>query len=154
MTSTFNSLGHLIDNAIEFHQLGAPLYQSLQQQTGDSRHKNLLEQMANNEARMADLLEEMVGRTDDDVLDTRLQYTREHKPQEFIDSITPEATEISLEQIGRLGEQLHGYLVALLEGASQKIPATQGEELLQDIIQLEKAEGRSFSRKANAAVDM
>lgn len=154
MTGTFNSLGHLIDNAIEVHHLSAPLYHSMLRKTSDPRHEQLLQQMADNEARMANLLEEMVERTDDDILDTRLQYTREQEPQAFIDSIAPKANEISLEQIGRLGDELHGYLIGLLEGASQKIPATEGEELLRDIIQLEKAEGRSFSRKANAAVDM
>lgn len=154
MTSTFNSLGQLIDNAIEVHHLSAPLYHSMLRKTSDPRYEELLEQMSENEVRMADLLEEMVERTDDDILDTRLQYTREQEPQDFIDSITPEANELSLQQIGRLGEQLHGYLIELLEGASQKIPSTKGEELLQDILQLEKAEGRSFSRKANAAFDM
>ena len=154
MTSTFNSLGHLIDNAIEVHHLSAPLYHSMLRKTSDPRHEQLLQQMADNEARMANLLEEMVERADDDILDTRLQYTREQEPQAFMDSIAPEAKEISLEQIGHLGEQLHGYLIELLEGASQTIPTKEGEELLQDIIQLEEAEGRSFSRKANAAVDM
>ncbi|MDO8860309.1 hypothetical protein Q6D67_01245 [Haliea sp. E1-2-M8] len=154
MTTTFHSLAHLIENAIEVHHLSAPLYESLQHKTGDPPCKELLKQMAENEARMANQLEEMVERADDDILDTRLQYAREQVPQEFIDSITPETDELSLEQIGRLGEQLHGYLIELLEGASHKIPSTQGEELLQNIMQLEKAEGRSFSRKANAAFDM
>lgn len=154
MTTTFHSLGHLIDNAVKVHHLSAPLYESLQNKTDDPRCKELLGEMADNEARMADLLEEMAEREDEDILDTRLQYTREQDPQEFIDFITPETDELSLEQIGGLGEKLHGYLVELLEGASQKIPATKGEQLLQDMLQLEKAEARSFSRKANAAVDM
>lgn len=154
MTTTFESLGSLIDNAVEVHHLSAPLYESLQQRTSDPRHKKLLEEMAHNEVQMADLLERMAKQADDGVLDTRLQYTREQEPAAFIAAITPAADELDLEQIGRLGEQLHGYLVDLLEGARQSIPAEPGEELVRDIIQLEKAEGRSFTRKANAAYEM
>lgn len=154
MSATFKSLGSLLDNAIDVHHRSGPLYEGLQQKTSDPRHKQLLAQMADNEARMATLLQDMVGRTNDDILDTRLQYTRELNPQEFIASISPETNELSLEQIGRLGEQLHGYLIDLLQGARQAIPAQEGNELLQDLIQLEEAEGRSFSRKTNAAYEM
>lgn len=154
MTTTFKSLGHLIDNAVEIHRLSAPLYRSLQRKTSDSRCEELLAQMANNETRMAHLLEQMVARAGNDALDTRLQYTREQEPRVFIESLKPSGENLGFEQIGRLGEQLHSYLIDLLEGASDKIPCQEGEELLQDLIQLEKAEGRSFSRNINAANEM
>jgi len=154
MSTTFESLGAVVDNAIECHHLSAPLYESLQEKTTDPRHKKLLQQMSHNETHMADLLKRMKSQVEDGVLDTRLQFTREQEPAAFIESITPVDDELDIEQIGRLGEQLHGYLVDLLEGAQQETLSEPAGEMVRDILQLEKAEGQSFSRKANAAYEM
>lgn len=99
-------------------------------------------------------MKDLERRASPDVLQTYLQYTPEEAPARFIDSVTPNGESLTNEEIGLLGQQVHRYVIALLESARHSTRSRDGLELLDDLLQLEAAEGHYLTRASNSAGDI
>ena len=153
MNTTFKTLESLIHNSIDIHHQAAELYRSLENESSDERCRILLGEMAGKELEMAKLLEEFIQRTSPGILNTYMQYTLEEDPHDLVAAARAEGA-ATVEQIGSLGQKLHGYQINLMEGALQEVASEEALELLGDLLQLEKAEGRAFTRRADSIHDM
>lgn len=154
MNSTFKTLGHLLDNAVDTHRKAARLYVSLSIKAGDPRCRMLLEDMASYEFRMAKLVNQFVRQAQPVALDTYMQYTVEESPQALIREQAPDADQPTLKQISQMGQNLHEYQINLLEVARRELGGQEALELLDNLLQLEKAEGRSFALKTASAYEI
>jgi len=123
MQTTFKTLGNLIDNAIETHRKAASLYKAVGKLASDPRCQMLLDDMIDNEDRMANLFAEFVTRANPGTLNTQLQFTLEEDPHRFIQTVTPTTDTVSLEQVSQLGQDLHLYMINLIEGALREVSA-------------------------------
>lgn len=153
MNTTFNTLESLVHNSIDIHHQAAELYRSLENESSDERCRILLGEMAGKELEMAKLLEEFIQRTSPGILNTYMQYTLEEDPNDLVAAARAEGA-ATVEQIGSLGQKLHGYQINLMEGALHEVASEEALELLEDLLQLEKAEGRAFTRRADSIHDM
>lgn len=153
MNTTFKTLESLIHNSIDIHHQAAELYRSLENESSDERCRILLGEMAGKELEMAKLLEEFIQRTSPGILNTYMQYTLEEDPHDLVAAARAEGA-ATVEQIGSLGQKLHGYQINLMEGALHEVTSEEALELLGDLLQLEKAEGRAFTRRADSIHDM
>lgn len=141
-----HTLEQVISNAIAVHAQAAELYLGLRHRTQDSRVELLLENMAAHDVRMKEVLAEMMDRIEARALDTYMKYTLEEDPQEFLASVAVDGDSLTVEDIGALGQAVHEYLIQLIEHASDNCAAETCQKWLQDILQLEQAERRTFSR--------
>lgn len=141
-----HTLEQVISNAITVHAQAAELYLQLRRRTQDSRVELLLENMAAHDLRMKEVLAEMINRIETRALDTYMKYTLEEDPREFLASVAVEGDSLTVEDIGALGQAVHDYLTQLIEHASSHCAAETCQKWLQDILQLEEAERRNFSR--------
>lgn len=153
MNTTFKTLESLIHNSIDIHHQAAELYRSLENESSDERCRILLGEMAGKELEMAKLLGEFLHRTPPGTLNTYMQYTLEEDPQDLVATARSEGAG-TVEQIGQLGQKLHCYQINLMEGALHEVAAEEACELLENLLQLEKAEGRAFTRRADSIHDM
>lgn len=140
------TLEQVISNAIEVHALSAQLYTALQDRTEDPRVRMLLEDLTRHEIRMTTVLRQIVGRLEPRILNTYLKYTLEKEPTVFIASVTPEGSNLSIADIGSLGQVIHQYLTDLFEHAHRGCAGDNPKELLAHLLQLEKSERRTFAR--------
>ena len=88
------------------------------------------------------------------VLDTYLQYTLEIDSDACIDSLVPSVRTLELSDINRLGQQVHDYIVNLLEGAQRETASADVNELLDEILEVERAERKNFSKMGDSAYDL
>ncbi len=142
----FETLEQVISNGIAIHVLASQLYKKLQGRTEDPRARLLLEDMARHDSRMKTVVRQFADRVEPRVLATYLQYTLEEQPKGFIKSVTPPGTALTVEDISILGQKVHEYLTNLFENALRECDSEGGRELLSNILQLEQAEHRTFSR--------
>jgi len=142
----FETLEQVISNAIAVHVLAAQLYKKLATRTEDPRARMLLEDMARHDSRMKTVLRQFADRVAPRVLATYLQYTLEEAPKTFIKSVTPPTSNLELEEVSRLGQSVHIYLTELFDNALRECGSEGGRELLGNLLQLEQAEYRTFSR--------
>lgn len=141
-----HTLEQVIENAVAVHSLAADLYQQLRHRTTDERVAMLLDDMAAHDLRMKAVLAEMLTRIEQRALDTHMKYTLEEDPQEFLASVAPQGTSLTVQDIGALGQAVHDYLTQLIEHAWNRCAAETCQKWLKDILQLEEAERRNFSR--------
>lgn len=153
MNTTFKTLENLLHNAIDIHHRAGLLYRSLATSSTDERCHMLLDEMAGKEDQMATLIKEFAERAQPRILNTYLQYTLEENPEDMIAAAAPEGA-VTITEIGELGQKLHSYQIGLMEGALREVASGDACEILQDILQLEKAEGRAFTRRADSVYDM
>ena len=154
MNSSYKSVRELLDNAIDVHRLSSLLYRGLRDYATDERCRLLLQDMADNEQRLAGLVGEFSRRADGKTLDTRMQYTLEEAPGILFAEHTPHSMPASLPEVVRLGQQLHQYQIDMMEVAVREAASQEAVELLENLLQLEKAEGIAFIRKADSLHDM
>lgn len=141
-----HTLEQVICNAIEVHALSAELYSALVKRTEDPRVRMLLEDMTRHETRMTTVLRQFIGRVEPRILKTYLKHTLEKEPKAFIASLAPEGDNLSIADIGSLGQAIHQYLTDLFEHAHRGCAAGGSKELLAHLLQLELSERRTFAR--------
>ncbi len=151
---TFETLEDVIDNAITVHTLAAGLFRKLGVRAGEPRGQFLLEDMANHSDRMQKLIGEFKERTAPEALNTYIQYTLEEPPKAFISAVTPTRETLTVTDISQLGQEIHHYLVGLLEGVQREMGSSEAHELLRDLLQLEVAESHHLTTAANTAGDI
>lgn len=151
---TFETLEDVINNAIIVHTLAAGLFRKLDARAAEPRGKFLLEDMANHSDRMQKLIADFKARTAPGALSTYIQYTLEEPPKAFISAVTPTREALTVTDISQLGQEVHHYLVGLLEGVRREVGSSEAHELLKDLLQLEVAESHHLTRTANAAGDI
>lgn len=144
--SNAHTLEHVISNGIAVHTLAAELCKKLKHRTEDPRVSMLLEDMVRHDSRMKTVLRQLADRVEPRVLETYLKHTLKQPPKTFIDSLTPESHNLSIEDIGALGQKIHTYLTDLFEHAARGCSSSSCSELLNHLVQLERAEHRTFSR--------
>lgn len=152
--NTFESLESLLANAATTHAHAAAQYQQLQRRTENERISLLLEDAYRREERLARLTLEFMDRTDSGLLSTRLQYTLEKDPLEFVNSLVPAGGPLRIDAVNEMGQQLYSYIEELLEGALRETTGANVQELLQELLQLEQAERRNFSLEMSSACDV
>lgn len=142
----FETLEQVISNGIAVHVLASQLYKKLQNRTEDPRARLLLEDMVRHDSRMKTVVRQFADRVEPRVLAAYLQYTLEEQPKTFIKSVAPQSNNLTVADIGTLGQQVHLYLTNLFESALRECGSEGGRELLTNLLQLEQAEYRTFSR--------
>ncbi len=152
--NTFETLGHLIENAADIHRKAAALFLDLSDKVADPRGQMLLEEMVKDESRMEKLLREFIEQAGPGTLNTYMQYTLEEAPEKFIQSLIQPGDHLHLEKISEMGQAVHLYMVDLMDEASREVGSEVARELIADLLQLERAEGRTFTRKADSAYEM
>lgn len=152
--NTFETLGNLIENAADIHRKAAELFQSLGDKVADPRGRMLLEEMVKDESRMEKLLREFSEQAGPGTLNTYMQYTLEEAPEKFIRSLIQPGDNLHLEKISEMGQAIHHYMIDLMDEAAREVGSEIARELIEDLLQLEKAEGRVFTRKADSAYEM
>ena len=154
MNATYKTLGHLLDNAVDSHRQTARFYVSLSGEASDPRCRMLLEDMASYEFRMAKLTHEFVRQAPPVALDTYMQYTAEESPPELIREQASSLDGLALKQVSLLGQNLHEYHVNLMEVARREVGGQDAIQLLDNLLQLEKAESRAFALKVASAYEI
>lgn len=152
--NTYESLDSVLTAAVTIHADAAMQYRQLQQQTDDERVSMLLEDAGRQEERLAKLTREFMDQAEPGLLATRLQYTLEQEPREFVQSLVPAQRPMDIETVGAIGQQLFGYIEELLAGVLRESSAESVQELVQELLQLESAERRNFSREMTSAGDI
>lgn len=141
-----HTLEQVISNAIAVHSLAADLYTDLKNRTEDPRVEMLLEDMARHDTRMKTVLQQFLNRVEPRILNTYLKYTLEKEPGALMASVTPESDNLAISDVGALGQVVHDYLIDLFEHAGRGCAGGGCKELLAHLLQLEKAERRTFAR--------
>ncbi|QIB67212.1 hypothetical protein [Kineobactrum salinum] len=152
--NTYESLENLLAAAATTHAHAAAQYQQLQRRTENERILLLLEDACRREERLARLTLEFMERADSSLLSTRLQYTLEKEPIEYVNSLVPAGGPLRIDAVNEMGQQLYSYIEELLEGALRETAAASVQELLQELLQLEQAERRNFSLEMTSAGDV
>lgn len=149
-----HTLEQVLSNAITVHGRAADIYQQLRQRTTDERVALLLDDMAAHDLRMKDVITEMMTRIEQRALDTHMKYTLEEDPEEFLASAIPDSANLTVEEVGALGQSVHDYLTQLIEHAWSRCAAETCQKWLKDVLQLEEAERRNFSRAVLSAQEL
>ena len=151
---TFETLAEVIDNAIAVHDRASDLYTRLRGACAEPRVQMVLEDIDSHVVHQKRLMKDLVSRTSPGVLRAYLQYTLEQPPAKFIDSITPAGDVVTIEDVTRIGHQVHQYTVELFESALRGTGSRDGCDLLRDLLQLQSAEYRHLNNNINSAGDI
>ncbi len=151
---TFETIGDVVDNAIELHRLAAKLYRSISADSSSPRARLLLDYLAQHELQMEKSLINYKKGAGNSVLHRYIQYTLEEPPEQFIDHLVVGRREFSVDDIGLIGQALDSYLVDLFEEALREADSGAAAELLKDLVELETLERRKLTQSTNSLLDM
>lgn len=153
--TTYETIEELVENAISVHLRAAERLAQIEPSRLSSRGQMLLQHMIRYEQDMELLLREFIAKASDNVLETYLQYTQELHPEELLNNAIPQVSDgITDEELGRTAQALHQYFVELFETAVREAGSEDTEQFLADLLQLERARQRQFTRVISSMFDM
>lgn len=151
---TFETIGDIVDNAIELHRQAARGYRRLRDTVSNERVRMLLGYMMDHQEAMETSVDQIKRSVGDAVLGTYIQYSLDENPLHFMRTQLDQIDTLDLEETERLAGRVDDYLVDLFEEALQEMDSPKVKEFLQDLLDLERLERRKLTMSISSMMDM
>lgn len=152
--ATFETIGDVVDNAIELHRQAARTYRRLRESASNDRVRMLLGYMLDHQEAMETSVDQRKRSVGESVLGTYIQYSLDENPLHFLRTQLDEIDTLDLEETERLAARVDNYLVDLFEEALQEMDPPNVKEFLQDLLDLERLERRKLTMSISSMMDM
>lgn len=146
---TFETVQEILENTQAFHSYATNFYRNLNNDCKNERVKMLLKYMYTQEEKTAREIGAFIQHSSKSVLGTWVQITLEVSTEKFFGGFAIN-TEIGVNELNEIGQQVDAYLVDVFEDLSTVAATDQLRDIFQNLMDMETSRKRGLSKAVNS----